>query len=204
MITRGDWLRILAALGVGAIAGAKWSPAFEAEIQFEKFSEGRADVVEFLPQILHECGLLEHLQENLKYSAEGLVKTWPTRFASVEAARPYQFDQQKIANKVYSNRMGNGDEESGDGWYFRGRCPIMLTGKAGYIHVGSVMGQDLVALPKLIEGPLYGLEAARRWWEGDIPDSMLGDTVRLRRKVNGGLLGLKEVVELKEKLIKLI
>jgi len=204
MITEKDWLRILAGMGVKNLTAVKWAPAFEGEIQYEKFSQGRKDVLDWLPQILHECGLLEALQENLNYSAEGLVKTWPSRFASVTAALPYAKNPQKIANKVYANRMGNGDENSGDGWTFRGRCPIMLTGQAGYIHVGNLMGQDLVILPHLIEGPRFGLEAARRWWEGDIPDSMLGDTVKLRRKVNGGLIGIKEVVHLTEKLATLI
>ena len=204
MITQKDWLKILAGMGVKTLTAARWASAFEAEVQFEKFSKGRKDVLDWLPQILHECGKLDALQENLNYSAEGLVKTWPTRFSSVEFARPYAKNPQKIANKVYASRMGNGDESTGQGWEFRGRCPIMLTGKDGYIHVGNLMGQDLVVLPHLIEGPLYGLEAARRWWEGEIPDSMLGDTVRLRKKVNGGLIGIDEVVHLTEKLATLI
>lgn len=204
MITDLDWTRILIGMGVRNLTASRWASAFEAEVQFEKFSQGRRDVLDWLPQILHECGKLEALQENLNYSAQGLVDTWPSRFASVDSARPYAKNPQKIANKVYANRMGNGDEDSGDGWTFRGRCPIMLTSKNGYIHVGDLMGQDLVGLPHLIEGPLYGLEAARRWWEGDIPDSMLGDTVKLRRKVNGGLIGIKEVTELTHKLATLI
>jgi predicted chitinase len=72
----------------------------------------------------------------------------------------------------------------------------MLTGRAGYEHVGNIIGQDLTVLPNLILQPHYGLIAAIGWWEGPIPDSMLGDQVRLRRKVNGAELGIENVERL--------
>lgn len=204
MITEHEWLGILAGMGVKALTAARWAPAFEGEVQLDKFSAGEADLIDWLPQIMHECGLFEAMQEKLSYSAERIVEVWPTRFASVQHAMPYARNPQALANKVYANRMGNGDEASGDGWTYRGRCPIMLTGEGGYIHVGDLMGQDLVNIPHLIEGPRYGLEAAVHWWEDRIPDSMLSDQVRLRKRVNGGSLGLAHVVALRAKLVALL
>ena len=89
-----------------------------------------------------------------------------------------------------------GNTAPGDGWDYRGRCPVMITGKDAYLHVGDLMGQDLVVLPHLIEGPIYGLEAAIAWWEDRIPDSMLSDQVKLRKRVNGGDIGMEHCANL--------
>jgi putative chitinase len=153
-----------------------------------------------VPQMLHECALLEHLEESLTYNPERICQVWPSRFPTLASAIPYSHNPKALANKVYAGRMGNRDEASGDGWRYRGRCPIMLTGHAAYLHVGDVMGQDLVVLPDLILQQHYGLVAARCWWEGLIPDSMLSDQTVLRRRVNGSTLGLPQVLALRTKL----
>ena len=85
----------------------------------------------FLAQTAHESAGFTAVRENLNYSAQGLMKTWPARFNQTTAAA-YARQPEKIANKVYANRMGNGDEASGDGWRYRGRGLIQFTGKANY------------------------------------------------------------------------
>lgn len=196
MITAADWLQVLTKSGVRAATAAAWSTAFADEVQPERFSAGMDDILAWLPEILEECALLEHLHENLSYSAERICVVWPHRFPTVESARPYEHNPAALANKVYANRMGNGDEASGDGWMFAGACPIMLTGEAAYLHVGDLIGQDLTVSPQLILQPHYGLIAAVGWWEDDIKDSMLSDQSRLRRRVNGSDEGLPEVQRL--------
>jgi putative chitinase len=86
----------------------------------------------FLAQIAHESGGFNFVKEGLSYSAAGLTKTWPKRFPTLASAKPYARNSEKIANRVYANRMGNGSEDSGDGFKFRGRGLIQLTGKDNY------------------------------------------------------------------------
>ena len=205
MITADQWLQALTKVGVRAATAATWSTPFADEVQPERFSAGMDDILAWLPEILHETTgrtpdgtfhPLECLRENLNYSAARICAVWPARFPTTLDAARYAYNPQALANKVYANRMGNGDEESGDGWTFAGACPIMLTGKNAYLRVGDRIGQDLTVNPSLILQPHYGLDASIGWWEGDIPDSMLSDQVRLRRKVNGGTIGLPEVERL--------
>lgn len=190
-----DWLRALSQLGVRATTAAEWAAPFADEVQPEKFSAGMADLVDFLPQILHEFAMLEHLQEDLNYSAERLCAVWPGRFPTLDDARPYARSPEALANKVYGGRMGN--VNPGDGWRFRGRP--MLTGRATYAKVGDRIGQDLTVMPELIEQPHFALDAAIGWWEGDIPDSFLNDQAKIRRRVQGGTLGLEHCAELARK-----
>lgn len=90
----------------------------------------------FISEIGHESRQLACVSENLMYSAGGLMKTWPKRFPTLEIATQYARQPEKIANKVYANRMGNGDEASGDGWLYRGAGLIELTGKENHIAIG--------------------------------------------------------------------
>lgn len=193
--TDRDWLRILSQLGVRATTAAEWAAPFADEIQPEKFSAGIADLQDLLPQALHEFGMLEHLQEDLNYSAARICAVWPGRFPTTLEAAPYARNPEALANRVYGGRMGN--TEPGDGWRFRGRP--MLTGRATYERVGDLIGQDLVDLPELIEQPHYALIALRAWWENTVPDACLNDQVKIRRRVQGGALGLEHCAELAQK-----
>lgn len=93
----------------------------------------------FLAQIVHESGQLARVREGLNYSAESLRKTWPSRFRSIEIAQLYARQPEKIANYVYANRMGNGDEKSKDGWRYRGAGWIQITGKNNHREVGAAL-----------------------------------------------------------------
>lgn len=189
-MTPAEWCRILIACHVKPAVAAKWADVFADVVKPGTFSQGDAELDDFLGQVLHESEGLERLTENLNYSAERLTVVWPGRFPTKAEARPYAKNPEALANRVYGGRMGN--TEPGDGWRYRGRGPIQLTGKDNYARVGDLMGQDLVSLPELMEQPRYALEACIAWWEDKIPDSMLGDPEKITRRVNGGLIGLAD------------
>lgn len=191
-----DWLRILSELGVRATTAAEWAGPFADEVQPEKFSASMDDLRDFLPQIQHERGMLERVEENLEYTTpERICAVWPSRFPEIADARPYVRNPEALANKVYGGRMGN--TEPGDGWRFRGRP--MLTGRSTYARVGDLIGQDLTVLPELIQQPHYGLMADIGWWENTIPDACLNDQAKIRRRVQGGKLGLEHCAALAQK-----
>lgn len=152
-----------------------------------------ARMAAFLAQLAHESVELTHTQENLNYSASLLLKTFP-RYFDLTTSEAFARQPQRIANHVYANRLGNGDEASGDGWEFRGRGPIQLTGKSNYEAAGSALGLDLVGNPDAILAPTVGARVAGWFWAShrlnELADS--GDFVQITRTINGGLLGLAE------------
>ncbi len=194
--TAEDWYAILVECEVKPNVARGWSEVFADVINTESFSQGDAELNHFLGQILHESAGLTRLAENLDYSAERLCQVWPRRFPTVNDARPFAHDPEALANHVYRGRMGN--TEPGDGWRYRGRSPIQITGKAAYAHVGDLMGQDLVNNPELLEQPRFALEACIHWWEDRIPDAILNDPEKVTRAVNGGIIGLADRERLTE------
>lgn len=188
--TATDWNRVLIACNVKPSVAAMWSQVFADTIKDDTFSQGESEIDDFLGQILHESDGLQHLTEQMHYSAERLTVVWPSRFPTVNDARPYANNPEALANKVYGGRMGN--NEPGDGWRYRARTPLGITGKDNYQWLGDLLGQDLVSLPELLEQPRYALEACIAWWEGKIPDTMIGDIEKITKRVNGGLIGLAD------------
>lgn len=185
-----EWYRILVQCQVKPTVAAEWASVFADTIGANTFSAGDDDLQDFLGQIIHESAGLTRLVENLDYSAPRLMQVWPARFPTLADARPYARNAEALANKVYGGRMGNNRE--GDGWRYRGRSPLQITGRDAYIVIGDLVGQDLVVLPELLEQPHYALEACIAWWESRIPDTILGDPEKVTRRVNGGLIGLAE------------
>jgi len=192
--TPKDWERVLHGCGVRPIKSAAWAPVFADLVRGEVLSGGELELDDFLGQILHESGMLTSTIENLNYSAERLMAVWPNRFRNIQIASEFAHRPEAIANRVYGKRMGNVDE--GDGFAFRGRGLIMVTGRDGYARLGELMGQDLIHMPHLLEGPYFALEAAIHWWEKNVEDAMLGDTVKVTRRVNGGEIGIAHRIEL--------
>jgi putative chitinase len=190
MRTLNDWTAVLSGCGVRADTVATWAQIFADTIGDDTFSAGQADLVPFVAQMLVETDRLEHLVEDLNYSAERLCQVWPRRFPTLADARPYAHNPEALANRVYGGRMGN--TEPGDGWRYRGRGIPMITGKAGYAFLGELMGQDLVSNPELLEQPHFALEGGIHWWEKRVPDAVLGDTDKVTLIVNGGDIGLAE------------
>ncbi len=147
----------------------------------------------FIAQMAHESGL-QSRDENLNYSAKRLCEVWPNRFPSLVRAEPYAHNPEALANKVYANRMGNGDEASGDGWRYRGAGPLQVTGKANWTAFADAMAMSLdaaLAYGRTIEG---GVMAAAWFWESnDI--NRLADTPGVNdetRRINGGENGLAD------------
>jgi putative chitinase len=148
----------------------------------------------FLGQCAHESGGFSALQENLNYKQEGLCRVWPKRFPTIEDAEPYHKQPQKIANKVYASRMGNGDEGSGEGWKYRGRGLIQLTGKDNYRACGEALGVDLLANPDLVATPQYAALSAGWFWDKNRLNSYAdkNDMQGLTKKINGGTHGIED------------
>lgn len=193
-----EWVEILTRVGVRAETAVRWADAFSAEVTPASFSLGASEIDNFLAHVLHESGRLEHLEEGLSYSSERLCAVWPNRFPTPESAEPYARNPVALANKVYGGRLGN--THSGDGWKYRGRGLIQVTGRDNYALVGNSIGQDAEDNPDLLAQPTWALQSAIAWWEKKIPDSVVGDVVAERRRVNGGTLGLADVASLGEKL----
>jgi len=148
----------------------------------------------FIGQCGHECGGFKTLEENLNYRAETLMKLWKNRFPTLEVANEYARNPKKIANKVYASRMGNRDESSGDGYRFRGRGCIQLTGHANYFHAGKACGEDFVMNPDLVATPKYASMTAGWFWNTHKlnPLADLKDYVTMTKKINGGTIGLDD------------
>jgi len=203
--TPDQWTSILTACGVGPSTADLWGDVLSDEIDDGTFSKGDADVVDFLPEIIHESAGLTRLVENLNYTSDALIKLFgihritpvqALQFGRIDTGRRQMADQQAIANTIYGGAWGRqnlGNLYDGDGWRFRGRGVIQITGRANYDRVGRLIGQDLTSLPELLEQPRFALEACIAWWEDRIPDTMLGETTSIRKRVNGGTFGLDEV-----------
>jgi putative chitinase len=162
-----------------------------------KLNKNRA--AHFFAQTAHESGNFKAFSENLNYSAKGLRGVFRKYFPTDALARQYERQPQKIANRVYANRMGNGPEGSGDGWKYRGRGPLQLTGKDNYRAFGKYIGReqeildnpDLVATELGFESALWFFDANKLW---SICDQGINDAaiLQLTKRINGGTHGLDD------------
>jgi len=151
-------------------------------------------IASFIAQCSHESGHFEKLIENLNYGITGLVSTWPKRFTTKEQANKYTRQPEMIANYVYANRLGNGDEFSGDGWKYRGRGLIQLTGKYNYQKFADTVGMTLDEVPRYLETKQGAAEAACLFWKNNKLNSYadVGDIKGMTKVINGGYNGLPE------------
>jgi putative chitinase len=148
----------------------------------------------FLAQCAHESVAFSRLVEDLRYSAKRLVEVWPKRFTLADA-QEMAGDEFAIGERVYGGRMGNGVEGSGDGFLFRGRGLIQLTGRANYASLSEYLGVDLTQQPELLsEDPLWAAYASAVFWDtngcGDAANA--GDYLRVTRIINGGTTGYQD------------
>jgi putative chitinase len=177
--------------------GAFGPGTFKSAAAFYKLSPNRA--AHFFAQTAHESGNFKAFSENLNYGAKGLRGIFGKYFPTDALARAYERQPQKIANRVYANRMGNGDEASGDGWKYRGRGPLQLTGKNNYRAFGRYIGReqeildnpDLVATELGFESALWFFDANKLW---GICDQGVNDAtiLALTKRINGGTHGLDD------------
>ena len=151
----------------------------------------------FIGQCSHECANFRILEENLNYNAATLMRLWSKRFPTLEIANQYAKNPKKIANMVYSNRMGNRDEASGDGYRFRGRGCIQTTGSANYYHAGKALGVDFIMKPELVATPQYAALTAGFFWNTQKLNTYADakDFVGMTKRINGGTIGLDDRIK---------
>jgi putative chitinase len=183
-------------IGVGA-DGAFGPGTMKKAMEFYKLTPVRA--AHFFAQTAHETGGFKAFSENLNYSADGLNKIFPKYFKNAgRDATPFARNPEKIANIVYASRMGNGDAASGDGWKYRGRGALQLTGKANYEAFAKYLGNnevlenpDLVATKYAFESAMFFFERNKLW---AICDKGINDAaiLELTKRINGGTHGLED------------
>lgn len=148
----------------------------------------------FLAQVAHESGGFTAVRENLNYSAKGLMTTFKKYFPTEALAKQYERQPEKIANRVYGNRMGNGDEASGDGSRYCGRGLIQLTGKQNYTRFSNDLGISIEECVTYMETAAGAVSSAG--WFFDQNDLLkycdAGDIKMLTKRINGGFIGLED------------
>lgn len=196
-------MSLLEALGVRHAHGQRFLPHLRIAARAFDIDTSPRRVAAWLATLAHESARFSTLVENLNYSAEGLAATWPARYADMTgqptatavriARRP-----ETIANLTYANRLGNAGPESGDGWRYRGRGLIQITGRDNYAASGEAIGLDLIDHPEQLEQPHYAALSAAGWWarKGCNPLADIGDMAEVTRRVNGGLTGLDDRLKL--------
>lgn len=192
--------QILKDSGVKLINASKYETAINETLAKYQINT-RLRVCHFLAQILHESAMLSTMQENLNYSAEGLLKVFPRRFTAA-LAKALKRKPEAIANRVYANRYGNGDEASGDGFRYSGKGAIQITFKDNYEKISKETGFDYVTNPQLLTQSPHCITSAGWFWNDKKlngfadKDNLLAITLR----INGGQNGLEHRQELLKKL----
>lgn len=174
-----------------------WS--FELESVLPNFGiERKEEIASFLSQVGHESGHLNILEENLNYSIQGLTKTFKKYFPDEAIAKRYARQPKAIASRVYAGRMGNGSEQSQEGWKFRGRGILQVTGKNNYRRCSMFLFEDerLLDDPDILLTQEYALASACWFWEENDLNQYAGDVKRVTRLVNGGYHGLADREEI--------
>jgi len=161
-----------------------------------------AQQASWIGQCGHECGNFRIMEENLNYRAPTLLKLFPKTskrqwgFTPEEAAA-YERQPQRIANRIYGNRMGNRDEASGDGYRFRGSGFLQLTGHSNFYHAGQALGVDFVMQPELVRTPMYAAQTAGWFWQTHKLNQYAdrGDFLTMTKRINGGTIGLEDRIK---------
>lgn len=154
-------------------------------------------IAAFIAQCAHESGNFMFLKENLNYRAESLMRTWPRHFPTMEIAQQYARQPEKIANRAYANRMGNGDEASGDGWRFLGRGLIQLTGRENYSWFAASINISVEEAAEYLQTFEGAAQSACWFWETNNLNRWAdtGDIKELTRRINGGFIGLEDRIK---------
>lgn len=184
-----DEVQLAKVMVCSSVIGARWcTPLRQGMQRFGIITPHRA--VHFLAQLGHESIGLARTEESIYYtSLNRLQEVFGHRIGSNNVSG-YLRNPQALANRVYANRNGNGDIASGDGWRFRGRCPIQLTGRRNYAQIGQVLGLPLEAEPDRVLEPHVGALAAAAWWQINGLNSIadLDDVLAVSRRINLGTI----------------
>ena len=151
-------------------------------------------IAAFIAQCSHESGGFRVLTENLNYKAAGLRRIFPKYFPTDELAKQYEKQPSKIANRVYANRMGNGDESSGDGFRYCGRGLIQLTGKSNYQAFADSLEMKVEDVPEYLQTFEGAAQSACWFWETNNLNKFAdaGDILNMTKRINGGTIGLED------------
>jgi putative chitinase len=154
-------------------------------------------VAAFIAQCAHESGGFKFLKENLNYKAVSLRRVFPKYFTDDAIAARYAGKQEMIANRIYANRMGNGDEASGDGWRFCGRGLIQLTGKNNYTFFAASLEMEIDEVPEYLGTFEGAVQSACFFWEQNKLNQWAdkGDILTLTKRINGGSIGLEDRIK---------
>jgi putative chitinase len=194
---------LLEALGVRHALAVQYAPLLAIAAHRYQIDASPRRIAAWLATIAHESARLTKTVENLNYSAQGLAQTWPSRYADMTGAPNATAiriarRQEDIANLTYAGRLGNGSARSGDGWRYRGRGLIQITGRSNYAASGLALGLDLLERPEQLEQPYTAALSAAEWWHRHGCNALAdtGDLAAVTRKVNGGLTGLDDRLKL--------
>ena len=193
---------LLQALGVNSDNAEMYAPILDDAGPRWEIDE-TSEVAAFVANCVHESARFTQLEENLNYSGDALLRLWPKR-VSPQVARRIARKPEQIANVVYANRMGNGDEASGDGWAYRARGLIGCTGKENYRKFSFAWGVDCVEEPEKLTTPLGAVVSACWFWKSNGCNE-LAQAERWKDlcvRINGGLNGYAERMELLEAALK--
>lgn len=151
------------AVGCSMMTAATWVPHIEAAM-FRFGVESLDERAAFIAQCAHECGRFARLEENLNYSAQRLTEVFPRRFPDLRSATYYEHAPQKLGNYLYANRNGNGPESTGDGFRYRGRGALQVTGRQNYYATGLKTGLPLMTMPEMLAEPGPAALSAGAYW----------------------------------------
>ena len=165
--------------------------------------KSRNEIAAFLAQIGHESGNFQFTKENLNYSKQGLLKTFPKYF-NEKTAEQYARKPINIANRVYANRMGNGDESSGDGWIYAAKGFIQITGKSNYTSYAKDKGCSLDDITEFLQTPEGASDSAGWFWWKNKLNNYVDDFEMLTKKINGGLNGYDDRLQHYHKLLDIL
>jgi len=194
-------IEMLMEMGVAASDADQYIGDLEETLPRYGIAESRLRLAHFFSQVLHESGQMRYDTENLNYSAKALRAVFGKYFDTDQQAEAYARQPERIANRVYANRMGNGGESSGDGWRYRGRGLLQLTGKNNYKAFAAWLGDERVLSEPDRVATDYAVHSAVYYWDKNKLNTIADrdDVVTLTKRINGGLNGLSHRRELLNK-----
>ncbi len=183
---------VLSEMGVDRDTAKLYGPILGAELAKAGMTDPN-ELEDFLGQIAYESRMFTRTEEDLYYTQKRLLAIWPKRF-TVDSAITYEKQPERIANHVYANRLGNGPETSGDGWRYRGRGLIQVTGKHNHWKATQALNQDFVNFPDLMSEPTWAVRSAINFWQskGLKDEALADDVVSVTQQINGGTHGMEE------------
>ena len=194
-------IEMLREMGVSNADAEQYLPHLEEALPKHGIADSRLRLAHFFAQVLHESGCMRFDMENLNYSSDALQKVFGKYFTTREEADAYARNPERIANRVYANRMGNGDETSGDGWKYRGRGLIQLTGRSNYKAFADWIGDGRVMDEPDLVSSEYAVHSAVFFWDRNDLNRLADndDVVGVTTRINGGVNGLAHRRELLNK-----